>query len=98
VYVRSYLTSQREIFEAVKKVSGTNDEDWTITENDAGTWIQEGWETVKSGNFMGMLTVVYGYYMKGGPTSNFEAVREISNDILGLPVEDLEEGVKKALA
>jgi hypothetical protein len=98
VYVRSYLTSQKEIFEAVKKVSGTSDEEWAITEKDAGTWIQEGWETVKSGNFMGMMAVLYGHYMKGGPTSNFEAVRGISNDILGLPVEDLGEGVRKALA
>ncbi|PQE21153.1 isoflavone reductase family protein [Rutstroemia sp. NJR-2017a BVV2] len=98
VYVRSYLTSQKEIFEAVKKVSSTSDADWIITEKDAGTWIREGWETLKSGDFNGMVAVLYGHYMKGGPTSNFEAVREISNDILGLPVEDLEEGIKKALA
>ncbi|KAM3073686.1 hypothetical protein ACMFMG_004430 [Clarireedia jacksonii] len=98
VYIRSYLTSQKEIFDAVKNVTGTTDEDWNITEKDAGTWVQEGWELVKSGNFMGMMAVLYGNYMKGGPTSNFEAVREISNDILGLPVEDLEDGVRKALA
>ncbi|KAK4212227.1 hypothetical protein QBC37DRAFT_388956 [Rhypophila decipiens] len=41
VYVSSFLVSQRDMFESVKRVTGTVDEDWKITSEWAETVYQE---------------------------------------------------------
>lgn len=42
VYISSFLTSQREILDAILRVTGTSDKDWTITNGDAQKYIEEG--------------------------------------------------------
>jgi hypothetical protein len=97
VYVSSFLTSQREILDAVQRVTGTTDQDWTITNGDAKKFIEEGGAKMATGDFTGMVNLLYGAVMKGDMGGDYESVKGVSNGVLGLPKEDLDEAVRTAL-
>jgi hypothetical protein len=94
VYVRSFFTSQREILDAVQKVTKTTDADWTITHVDGQAFIDEGPAKLAKGDFSGMLNLVYGNAMTEGHGGDFERTRGVSNGVLGLPEESLEDAVR----
>jgi len=94
VYIRSFLISQREILSAVQRVTGTTDADWTIEHIDAQEFMDQGAEKLAKGDFMGTVNLLYGSTMKEGAGGNYESVRGVSNGVLRLPEEDLDESVK----
>jgi hypothetical protein len=96
VYIRSFLTSQREILDAVQKLTKTTDADWSITHVGGSAWIDEGPAKIARGDFTGMYNIVYGITMTEGRGGNYEATRGVSNAVLGLPEENLEETLKEA--
>jgi hypothetical protein len=90
VYIRSFHTTQREILSAVQRVTNTSDADWEISYTEIQAFIDEGAVKVAEGDYMGMANVLYGYTMKEGTGGDYEGVRGVSNEVLGLPEEDLE--------
>lgn len=97
VYVRSFHTTQREILSAVQRVTNTTDADWEISYTEVQAFIDEGAVRMAEGDYMGMANVLYGYTMKEGAGGDYESVRGVSNELLGLPEEDLDESVENAL-
>ena len=49
-FFSSFELSQQDIFEAVKRVTGTSNLDWSITEKDANEIIQESEVKIKDGD------------------------------------------------
>lgn len=89
-YVSLGFVSQPEIFELVKKVTGTSDGDWKITHSNYEARLQRGADELARGNFMGMADIVYGIGMKPGMGRNYSETKGLGNDVLGLPeTEDL---------
>jgi hypothetical protein len=96
-YVSSFLTSQKEILEAVQRVTATSAEEWTVKDINAEDYIQEGKERVTKGDFGGTVNILGGMIFKGGMGGDYESVKGVSNEMLGLPKATLDEAVKEAL-
>ncbi|RDW60995.1 hypothetical protein BP6252_12378 [Coleophoma cylindrospora] len=96
-YIASFLVSQREILDSVQRVSGTTDNDWEIAEKSVDSYLAEGNEMIKNGDFMGAVNSLYGTNYIEGAGGNYQDAKGLSNDVLGLPKEDLDEVVKVVL-
>lgn len=92
IYVKSFVLSQRDIFESVKRVTGTTDSDWTVTSESTKQRYEEGLAQVKKGNIGGFGKLLYarGFY----PGDSNDLSPKVHNDLLGLPIEDLDESTK----
>ena len=91
IYVSSFRLSQRDMFESVKRVTKTTDADWTITRESAQQRWKDGTAAVKEGNFGAFTKMLYSrmFFPNGG--GDIQTIRGLHNDLLGLPVEDLDE-------
>ncbi|KAK3319179.1 hypothetical protein B0H66DRAFT_558915 [Apodospora peruviana] len=97
VYISSFRLTQKDMFEAVKRVTGTTDADWTITRESAEQRWKEGMAEVQKGNFAAFTKMLYSrmFFAAGG--GDYESKRGTDNVVLGLPVEDLDEATKIAV-
>ena len=97
-YVRlsSFCVSQREMFESVKRVTGTTDADWKIDSEPTGERYKRGLELLGQGSMAGFAMQLYTRLFYPDGSANYEASQGLENDILGLPEEDLDEYTKKA--
>jgi hypothetical protein len=95
VYISSFRLSQRDMFESVKRVTGTTDEDWTIErKNTEATW-KEGFEQVKAGNHAGWMKMGYSRMFFPNGDGDYENRIGTHNEVLGLKSgEDLDEATK----
>lgn len=59
VYVSSFRLSQRDMFDSVKRVTGTTDADWTITDENTEQRYREGLEDAKKGHGEGWMKMGY---------------------------------------
>ena len=82
VYIKSFVVSQNDMFESVKRVTGTTDADWTITQ-------------VKVGNMAGFSKMLYarGFY----PDESNDLSAKAQNELLELPDENLDEATKAGI-
>lgn len=92
LYLKSFVVSQNEIFESVKRVTGTGDADWTITHEATKKRYADGLALVKSGNMAGFGKLLYarGFY----PDDPSDCSAKAQNELLGLPEESLDEATK----
>ncbi|CAI7593231.1 unnamed protein product [Penicillium pancosmium] len=92
VYIKSFAVSQRDIFESVKRVTGTTDADWTITHEDTRKRYEDGLAQVKMGNMAGFGKLLYArtFY----PDASSDLSDRVQNELLGLPEENLDESTK----
>lgn len=97
-YVRlsSFCVSQREMFESVKRVTGTTDADWKIDSEPTEERYKRGVELLGQGSMAGFVMQMYTRLFYPDGSANYEASHGLENDILGLPKEDLDEYTKKA--
>lgn len=95
IYFQSFLVNQKEMFESVKRVTGTTDADWTITHESTKKRYEEGLALVKGGNMAGFAKMLYarGFY----PEDTSDHASKAQNELLGLPEESLDEGTKAAI-
>ena len=93
VCVSSFRVNQLDIFESVKRVTGTTDADWTITKESAVKRWEDGQAEMKKGNFMGGFPkqLYSRMFFPGNGDGDLRKTREMHNEMLGLPVEDLDE-------
>ncbi|KAL1845849.1 hypothetical protein Plec18167_009247 [Paecilomyces lecythidis] len=89
LYIKSFVVSQNDIFESVKRVTGTSDADWTVTHEATKKRYQDGLELVKGGNMAGFSKLLYarGFY----PDDQSDCSAKAQNELLGLPEESLDE-------
>ncbi len=97
VYVRSFLVSQREILASAQRITGTSDADWTITHTDVQAFIDEGSALFAKGDMTGMLNLIIGNLVKEGAGGDYESVHGVSNAVLDLTEESLDETAKALL-
>ncbi|KAE8151551.1 hypothetical protein BDV25DRAFT_171405 [Aspergillus avenaceus] len=95
VYIKSFVVSQNDMFESVKRVTGTTDADWTITHEDTKKRYEDGLAQVRMGNMAGFGKMLYarGFY----PNDCGDHSAKAQNDLLGLPVENLDEATKTGI-
>lgn len=89
IYISSFRLSQLDMFEAVKKVTGTTDEDWEIDYDSSEKRWKEGHAAVLKGDFGQFTKMLYSrnFFSNGG--GDYESSRTLDNQALSLPVEDL---------
>ena len=95
VYVKSFVVSQKDIFESVKRVTGTTDADWTVTHEATKKRYEDGLAQVKRGNMAGFSKLLYAraFY----PDSPSDLSVKAHNEILELPDENLDEATKAGI-
>ncbi|KAL3429443.1 hypothetical protein BDV09DRAFT_180387 [Aspergillus tetrazonus] len=92
VYLQSFVISQNEIFESVKRVTGTTDADWTITKEDVHERYADGLKMVKTGNMAGFAKLLYARTFFPEDAGNHSD--KAQNKLLGLPEENLDEATQ----
>lgn len=91
VYISSFLLSQRDMFDSVLRVTGTNEEDWTIRYQDVKERYAEGMAQVQRGYIPGFVQVLYSRVFYPDGSGNYSSRVPLHNELLGLPKEDLDE-------
>ncbi|KAE9367683.1 NAD(P)-binding protein [Stipitochalara longipes BDJ] len=97
-YISSFLTSQREILDVVQKLTKTSDADWSITNINGQAWIDDGPAKIARGDRTGMFNIAYGNTMTEGLGGDYEAAKGVSNSVLGLPEESLENTLEEVIS
>jgi NmrA-like family len=95
VYISSFLISQKDMFESVKRVTGTTDADWKISYEESAQRYQDGIEAMKKGDMSGFGKMLYARAMF--PNGDGDFSNKLNNNLLGLPKEDLDERTKVAV-
>lgn len=95
VYIKSFVVSQNDMFQSVKRVTGTTDADWTITHEDTRKRYEDGLAQVKAGNMAGFGKLLYARAFYPGEASDFS--ERVQNDHLELPSENLDEATKAGI-
>lgn len=96
VYVSSFAVSQREMFESVKRVTGTTEDEWNMTYEPAKQRYNNACEDLKNGNRVAFARKLYTRYFYED-AGLFEKLHGLDNEKLKLPKEDLDEFTKKAI-
>ncbi|EWZ38900.1 hypothetical protein FOZG_08145 [Fusarium oxysporum Fo47] len=96
VYLNSFIVSQRDLFESVKRVTGTSGSDWTVTHESTKKRYEEGMAQVKRGDMSGFSKLLYARAFFPEDPSNVSA--KAQNSLLGLPEEELDEATKDGIA
>ncbi|GKZ27440.1 hypothetical protein AbraIFM66951_005450 [Aspergillus brasiliensis] len=92
VYLESFVVNQKDMFESVKRVTGTTDADWTVTHESTKKRYEEGLALVKTGNMAGFGKMLYARSFYAEDPGNLSA--KTQNELLGLPKESLDEATK----
>lgn len=95
VYIQSFLVSQNEIFDSVKRVTGTTDADWTITREATKKRYEDGLSQVKRGNMAGFSKMLYSRAFFPEDPSDISS--KAQNTLLGLPDESIDESTLVAI-
>ncbi|KAE9372792.1 NAD(P)-binding protein [Stipitochalara longipes BDJ] len=91
IYISSFRLSQRDMFESVKRVTGTTDAGWTITHESSEKRWKEGLAELKQGNRSVYTKTLYSRMFFPTGDGDHQSSRGLHNDVLGLPIEDLDE-------
>jgi hypothetical protein len=90
VYISSFRLSQRDMFESVKRVTKTTDADWAITHESSEQRWKDGTAEMLRGNSAAFTKLLYSRMFFPNGDGDYESRRALHNDVLGLPVEDLD--------
>ena len=96
-YFSSFELSQRDIFEAVKRATGTNDADWETTERDPSDIIGETELKILEGDGYAEWYRLFVKFFLGIQGSNYQN-KAVDLRNYGLPNENLDEVVKSTIA
>ncbi|RDW87003.1 aromatic alcohol reductase [Aspergillus mulundensis] len=95
LYVKSFVLSQRDMFESVKRVTGTGDADWSISYEDSEKRYVDGLALVKKGDMGGFSKLLYARVFSPDDCTDFSG--KAQNEMLGLPEEDLDEATRAGI-
>ena len=96
VYISSFAVSQKEMFESLKRVTGTSDSDWNISSEPAKQRYKDACASLEKGERIAFGRKLYTrfFYEDAGL---FEKSRGLDNDKLGLPEESLDDATAHAV-
>ncbi|KAL2839883.1 hypothetical protein BJX68DRAFT_271932 [Aspergillus pseudodeflectus] len=97
VYVSSFRLTQKDMFESVKRVTGTQNEDWTITKGSVKERFREGQEGLRVHNWKVFTKMLYSRMFFANGDGDYASRRGLDNGVLGLPVEDLDEATREGI-
>ncbi|KAK5064721.1 hypothetical protein LTR84_000555 [Exophiala bonariae] len=95
-YYSSFELSQRDIFEAVKRVTGTKDADWAIMETDAAQAVLGTEPKIRDGNGYAEWYRLFVMFFQGRRGSNYE-YKATDLRKYGLRKEDLDVAVRRTI-
>jgi hypothetical protein len=95
VYISSFLISQKDMFESIKRVTGTTDTDWKVSYEPSEKRYQDGSEAMKKGDMSGFGKMLYARVLFPNGDGDFSP--KLHNKLLGLPQEDLDTRTKVAV-
>lgn len=91
IYISSFRLNQSDMFESVKRVTGTADSDWTIThESNERRW-KDSLAAVQQGDMSAFARALYARMFFPNGDGDYQSSQGLHNDLLGLPIEDLDE-------
>ncbi|KAI8626419.1 NAD(P)-binding protein [Xylariaceae sp. FL1651] len=93
----SFRVNQRDILDSIHRVQGTTDKDWEIKHEPTGKRVADGLTALQKGDFTGFAKAMYSRAFYPSADADYESKHGISNDILKLPKEDLDEITKKVI-
>ncbi|KFY71508.1 hypothetical protein V499_08342 [Pseudogymnoascus sp. VKM F-103] len=91
LYIDSFTASQNEILAALESTTG---EKWTVTKSTTEAAVTEGQALFAKGDFSGLLLLLKANFLGEGYGSDFTKDAKLSNEILGLPSQDLTSTVR----
>ena len=91
IYISSFRVSQRDMFDSVKRVTGTTDDDWTITHESAEQRWKDGQTAVLQGNTKEFTKQLYSRMFFATGDGDYQSSRGLDNNLLDLPVEVLDD-------
>ncbi|KAF2818003.1 putative oxidoreductase CipA [Mytilinidion resinicola] len=97
LYINSFKVSQRDMLDSLHRVLGTTDKDWTIDFEPTDQRLKRGLEDWKNGNRLGFAMASYARVLYPNGDGDFESKWGTSNQVLGLPKEDLDEATKRVV-
>lgn len=97
IFVSSFAVSQKEMFESVKRVTKTADEQWKITYVPANERFEEARERMMKGDRLAFGRVLYTRYFFED-AGLFEKSHGLDNERLGLANENLDAATEDAVA
>ncbi|KAH7142586.1 putative isoflavone reductase family protein [Dactylonectria estremocensis] len=92
VYLKSFVVSQNDIFESVKRVTGTSDADWTVAHESTKKRYEDGLAQIESGNMAGFSKLLYARAFYPEDPNDLSA--KAQNELLSLPDESLDESTE----
>lgn len=96
VYIASFRVSQKDMFDSVKRVTGTADSDWKIEHVSSQERYQEALNKMGKGDMMGFSEQMYTRIFF--PTGEGDHTKHgLANKALGLPEEDIDESTREGL-
>ena len=97
VYVSSFTVSQKDMLESALRVTGTKQDDWTITKEPAQERYASGIKEMQEGKRIGFAKMMYTRVFYDDGCGDVEHNKGTINSILGLPKEDIDEATKVAI-
>ena len=97
IYIASFTVSQKDMLDSALRVTGSKIEDWKITKEPSADRYKEGMESMQKGDRMGFVKQMYTRVFFPDDSGNYEKRRGLSNELLGLPKEDIDEATKAAI-
>lgn len=88
VYITSFVVSQNDIFDSVKRVTGTTDADWTVIHEASKKRYEQGLAQVRGGDMRGFSKMLYARAFYPEDPSDVSA--KAQNVLLELPEESLD--------
>ncbi|EJD47329.1 hypothetical protein AURDEDRAFT_62364, partial [Auricularia subglabra TFB-10046 SS5] len=94
VYIASFRVNQKDMFEVVKRVSGTADADWKVAHVKSAERYQEAKELMLKGDHHAFSRLLYTRIFF--PTGEGDHSRHgLANEVLALPKGDIDESTKE---
>ena len=97
VYINSFTVSQKDMLQSTLRVTGTKEEDWTITKEPVQERIAMGKKESQEGKRSGFARVMFTRIFFPDGCGDYEASKGTLNSPLGLPKDDIDEATKVAI-
>lgn len=97
LYIASFCLTQREMLDSLHRVLGDKDSDWDIQHQSSKDRYNQGLQDLQKGDMSGFVRAMYTRPFYPESNADYTATRTLSNEILGLPQEDLDAATKEAV-
>ncbi|KAK1672754.1 CipA protein [Colletotrichum godetiae] len=94
VFASSFKIIQRNMLESVKRVTGTANSDWNIDHDTTKKRYSDGLEELKQGKGDGIYKLMYAGVFQPTDDADFAS----DNNLLGLPIEDMDEATRTTIS